>query len=203
MEKELIQRMLECARRIDRRNLQTNNGGNFSCRAPQGDLMLVKGTDVSFSTVTEDSIVYADFNGQRVSRQGPKPSKESLLHGLLYANFPEINAIMHFHSPWATAWSNCETVLENPTYHAPLKLGSVVPVFHTGSYAVPLEHAQRIIAELKENYPDAKAFLLRGHGIMAFDSSIEAATNIAELVEETAQIATIERLHRAALSALR
>jgi len=34
---------------------------------------------------------------------------------------------------------------------------------------------------------------------MAMGKDIEAATNIGELVEETAQIATIERLHKAVL----
>lgn len=191
-DKELRVKLIEAARRIDRRNMQTNNGGNFSARC--GDnRMLVKPTDVSFTDSTPEVLVYADFQGHQVF-EGKKPSKESVLHGLIYESLPEVGAIIHCHSPWATSWAESMQPLNMATYHAPLKLGEIVPVFDTNSYAVPVDEANLIVNELKQKYPGAKAFLLRRHGLMALGKDVSEAVNVAELVEETAMIAMLNHL---------
>ena len=187
----LIASLLEAARRIDQRNLQTNNGGNFSARA-DGDTMLIKASEISFADAAEADVVPADFHGTALSAR--KPSKEGVLHGAIYAAFPQIGAIMHCHSPWATAWAESMRPLPHATHHAPLKLGDVVPVFDTNSYAVSAESTAEIIAALQALEPLPRAFLLRRHGVVAMGSTIQQAVNIAELVEETAQIAILTRL---------
>ena len=193
-DKQLREKLIDAAGRIDRRNLQTNNGGNFSGRCGE-NRMLVKPSDVSFSEATPEGLVYADFNGLALL-DGLKPSKESILHGLIYENFPQIGAIMHCHSPWATAWAESMLPLDFCTYHAGLKLGACVPVFDTESYAVPPEKAIKIIDELHTKYPEPKAFLLRRHGVMAMGKDVIEAVNIAELVEETAMIAMLSKMCR-------
>jgi len=192
--KDLREKLIEAARRIDRRNLQTNNGGNFSARC-DNDRMLVKPSDVSFLEATPEELVYADFKGVALIK-GLKPSKESVLHGLIYENFLQIGAIMHCHSPWATAWAESILPLDFCTYHAGLKLGDCVPVFDTKSYAVPVEKAVTIIDELRNKYPETKAFILRRHGLVAMGRDVVEAVNIAELVEETAMIAMLSRMCR-------
>jgi L-ribulose-5-phosphate 4-epimerase len=187
----LIFEMLAAARRIDRRNLQTNNGGNFSARAGDG-IMLIKASEVSFSTAVGTDIVPADFCGAALSAR--TPSREGVLHGAIYRAFPQVRAIMHCHSPWATAWAESMLPLAHATHHAPLKLGEVVPVFDTSSYAVSAESTAGIITALEEMASFPKAFLLRRHGVVAMDTTMEKAANIAELVEETAQIAILTRL---------
>lgn len=191
-EKGLREKMIEAARRIDRRNLQTNNGGNFSARCG-GSMMLVKPSDVSFGRVSPEGLVYADFRGNAVS-EGLKPSKESVLHGFIYESFPQVGAIMHCHSPWATAWAESMLPLAFSTYHSEMKLGNAVPVFDTGSYAVAEEKAALIVSELRNSYPGTKAFLLRRHGVMALGKDVDEAADIAELVEETAMIAMLIRM---------
>jgi L-ribulose-5-phosphate 4-epimerase len=109
---ELRKQLIEAAVRIERRNMQTNNGGNFSARC--GDQMLIKPTDVSFITAVAEELVYADHKGRAVD-PGPKPSKEAILHGLLYSNFEEVGAIMHCHSPWATTWAESMQPLDYST----------------------------------------------------------------------------------------
>lgn len=193
-DKYLREKLIDAARRIDRRNLQTNNGGNFSARCGE-NRMLVKPSDVTFSEAIPEGLVYADFKGIPLF-DGLKPSKESVLHGLIYENFTQIGAIMHCHSPWATAWAESMLPLDFCTYHAGLKLGDCVPVFDTESYAVPVEKAVIIIDELLKNYHGTKAFLLRRHGLMAMGNDVVEAVNIAELVEETAMISMLSRMCR-------
>jgi L-ribulose-5-phosphate 4-epimerase len=188
IKKELI----AAAKRFYEAKFQTGNGGNLSARVPQKDCMIVKATDVSFGELDESSLVVCDFDGN-VIEGTQKPSKESLLHGALYKKAPWCQAIMHCHSPWAVGWAARNSELEFATYHAGLKLKAPVRVFDTKSYAVPPECFARILS-LFDEYPESRAFLLKGHGQVALGKDVRDAAFNAELVEETAQIAVIGKM---------
>ena len=189
---EMMQDLVSAAKRFYTACFQTGNGGNLSARYPGKDWMIVKGTEVAFSELSEKTLVVTDFDGNVISGS-VKASKEALLHGALYKRLPEVKAIMHCHSPWATAWASTGKPLPFATYHSAIKLKGEVAVFDSGTYAVPPDFFQVILAHF-DRYPEAKAFLLKGHGQVALGKSIKDAANNAELVEETAQIAAIAGL---------
>ena len=180
------------ARRFYRLKYQMSNGGNLSARLPGREAMLVKATDVDFSRVAPDTLALTDLEGKLLEGE-VRPSKEALLHGTLYAAFPEVGAIMHCHSPWATAWAAKHDSLLFSTHHSRLKLKGYCPVFDTESYVVPQTFFPQIIREIRE-HPGMNSFLLRGHGQMTLGKDIREAAALAELVEETAQIALLARL---------
>lgn len=111
----------------------------------------------------------------------------------LYRFFPELNCIVHCHSPWATSWAATLKELPHATYHSAIKLGAVISVFDTGSYLVPVEFFPKIIETLHANM-NPKAFLLKGHGQIALGATPYEAFYNAELVEETAHIAIASAL---------
>jgi len=189
---EIIQDLIQMAKRFHDACFQTGNGGNLSARYPGKDWMIVKGTDVAFSEVSEETLVITDFEGNVISGS-IKASKEALLHGALYKRLPEAKAIMHCHSPWATGWASTGKPLEFATYHSALKLKGEVAVFDSGTYAVLVDFFPVILAHF-DRCPEAKAFLLKGHGQVTIGKNIKDAAYNAELVEETAQIAVIARL---------
>lgn len=167
--------------------MQTGNGGNLSARVPGSDHMVVKASGAAFSTSEPEDMVIADFDGSLVEGK-KKPSRESLLHGALYRAFPGLGSIVHCHSPWATGWAATLRPLPHATYHSAIKLGSLIPVFDTGSYVVPESFFPKIIAALRAD-AKTKAFLLKGHGQVALGTTPFEAFYNAELVEETAHIA--------------
>jgi L-ribulose-5-phosphate 4-epimerase len=183
--------MIATARRFYDAKLQMNTGGNLSARFPGKDLMIVKAREVSFLHLDEDTLVTCDFDGNLIEGE-IKPSKEALLHGAIYKAVPWVQAVMHCHSPWATGWAASGKALQFSTYHSALKLKAPVPTFDSESYAVPKEYFPRILAHF-EAYPDARAFLLKGHGQVALGASVWEAAFNAELVEETAWIALVSR----------
>lgn len=189
---QMIADLSKVAHRFSDSGMQWSNGGNLSARIPGEELMLVKATDVAFSQICKKTLVVTDFEGNVVEGSG-KPSKESLLHGFLYKKMPDIQAIMHCHSPWATSWAATRQNLPASTYHSVLKLGGNVPVFDTKSYIVPSDFFPKILTYF-ESYPGTKAFLLAGHGQVTLGKSVVDAAFLAELVEETAQIAILSRL---------
>ena len=186
---ELAEEMLLSAHKFYSLRYQMSDGGNLSARIPGTAFMLVKGTNMDFGSLTVEALVVADFDG-RLVEGSIAPSKESRLHAAIYRAFPDIGAIMHCHSPWATAWAARHEALEFSTHHARMKLGEHCPVIDTQSYAVKEEHFDRIIAMMRQ-HARMKAFLLRGHGQVAWGSNMREAAMTAELVEETAQIARL------------
>lgn len=189
---EICSELIAAARRCSESGMQSGNGGNFSARIPGTEEMYVKARDTAFAEVSERSVVRTDYDGNLL--EGVlRPSKESLLHGVIYRACPDIHAIMHCHSPYATAWASTGMPLPFSTYHSRLKLKSTVSVFDTKSYVVPESYFPQILS-LFEEKPETTAFLLRGHGLVAVGKTVREALFRAELIEETAQIAILERL---------
>ena len=188
---ELVGSIILAARKMYNFRYEMSDGGNLSVRVPGKNWMIVKGTNVAFDEVDATSLVVVDFDGNIVEGS-VKPSKESLLHGAIYKALLHVNAIMHCHSPFATAWAAEHESLEFSTYHAREKLG-FCPVLDTHSYVVPREFFPSIIELFKEN-EKMKSFILRGHGQVTVGITMRNASYLAELVEETAQISVLSRI---------
>ena len=184
--------VIEAAARAYRRGIQTGNGGNLSARLPGRDLMVVKPSGVSFIDCNESNLVDTDFDGKVVAGSG-KASREALLHGVLYRNVPSIGGVVHCHAPWAISWSFSRQDLPLVTHHARMKFGVPVATLDIDAPVVPPEAMPKIV-ELFAEHPTLPAFLLVGHGIVAVGKHVLAAEHVAELVEETAQIAWLGRL---------
>lgn len=186
--------MMVAAKRAYQRGIQTGSGGNFSVRVPGEELMLVKASGGSFIDVDHDGILITDFDGNLVSGDG-KPTREAVLHGYLYKSRPDIDAVMHCHAPYSIVWASNNEILENVTFHSLLKLNSECPILRIES---PMVRKQDfgMIDDMFKKYANLSAFILYKHGIVAVAKDILTAEHHAELVEETAQIASFNKIMR-------
>ncbi|HHU91236.1 MAG TPA: class II aldolase/adducin family protein [Clostridiaceae bacterium] len=184
--------MLIAAERAYTRGIQTGNGGNFSARIPNEDLMLVKASGGSFIDASHENLLITDFNGVLVEGKG-KPTREALLHGLIYKIAPHVNGIMHCHSPWSIGWASTRRNLENVTHHLQLKFGCPIVTLDIDAAVVSADHFPKIEA-IFEKYPTLPAFLLVDHGVVAVGKNIIDAEYNAELIEETAQVAFLKEI---------
>jgi L-ribulose-5-phosphate 4-epimerase len=182
-----LKEFLEIAHRAALLGLQAGTGGNISARC--GSNFLMKATRKSLYGMTEADVVLVDAEG-RVVRGSTPPTKEAGLHLNLYRLRPEVQGIVHYHAPFASAYA--------------IK-GLPIPIFS--------DHARRafprmpIVPELRDGSPELaqaveKAFqdrevklvLLAAHGLVAVGDSLLAAQTLAELAEETAKTAVAVRL---------
>jgi L-ribulose-5-phosphate 4-epimerase len=183
------------AQRAYARGIQTGSGGNLSARDIEKGHMIVKASGGSFADCTGDGegFVITDFSGKRVDEDGPKPTREVLLHGMLYSLSDKVGGVMHCHSPWAIAYAYNHDVLPMTTLHVKLKLGHDIPILDVDSPMLLEEHIP-LVRELFEKNPKLTAFILRAHGVVAVGKDILEAEHTAELIEETAQIAVLRTL---------
>jgi L-ribulose-5-phosphate 4-epimerase len=185
--KQAKQDFIEAARRAYDSGTQTGNGGNISVRIPGHNLMVAKASGVSFCESTPDNIVVTDFAGEVV--QGTlKPTREKILHGALYKQFPHMGAIVHTHSPYAIAWSFIGAELPLITKQAQLKLKYALPVLSIETPDVRVEDIP-LVYELFAKQPALVGFILQGHGLVSIAQNALEAEHNAEFIEETAKVA--------------
>ena len=190
--RRLREELVLAAERAYRRGIQTGSGGNVSARIPGKDLMLVKASGSSFADSTVDGFVVTDFDGTLIEGTG-KPTREALLHGYLYRICPWLGAVVHVHSPYAIAWASTGKALPRTTWHSKLKLPADIPTLDVASPMVRIEDFPLVKAAY-DLVPDLPAFLLVDHGVVACAADPVNAEHVAELVEETAQVALLKAL---------
>lgn len=172
-----------CKKIYDKGYTQTS-GGNVSCRVPGTDLVAIKKTAISMGEMTEADVLIVDQNANLVDGEG-KPSKEVNFHLAILRARPECNAVVHCHPNYATSIANGMIDLPLVTVTARKALGPKVPVVKTA-----LAGTMELCNYVEEAYlanPDIKAILMEEHGICTAGVTLEAAYNLADLLEATAQ----------------
>lgn len=173
------QQLLSCSQQLASLGLNRGTSGNASLRATNahgqpGFLITPSGMAVEKMTLAD--LVWMDFDG---NASGIKPpSSEWRFHLDILRHKPEVNAVVHTHSMFATTLSTLRRDI--PPFHYMIALvgGDSVrcaPYALFGSQALS-DHA---LIALKER----KACLLANHGMIAVGASMEQALNMTQEVE--------------------
>ena len=174
------------ARAMKAQRLVAGTSGNVSARHARG--LLITPTRRGYDTLRARDIALISLSGERLGRGSLEPSIEWPTHAAIYNARPDVGAIVHTHSPWATARSfnsdPLEVVTEERNYYS-LDSVPVVPQQPSGSFDLARAVTSEALA--------ADAMLLAGHGVIAFASSPVAALELCAVVEHLAQVDEILR----------
>ena len=190
--KKIAEKLAKASKLAYNRGIQTGSGGNVSARIPNTETMLLKASGGSLGECTTDSFLITDFEGNLIKGEG-KPTREALLHGYIYKNRPDVNAVVHVHSPYAISWSSSKKDLPLVTWHSKLKNPEGFPTLDIHAAMVRPEDIP-MVDELFQKSPNIGAFLLADHGVVAMGKDPLAAEHLAELVEETAKVAIFNKI---------
>ena len=173
------------ARSMFDRGLTHGSTGNISAKLDDGWLLTPTGS--SLGTLDPARLSKLDWQGNLIS--GDKPSKENFLHLAMYQERANTNigAVIHLHSTHSVAVSvlaelNPDDVLPPITAYYVMRIGSLplVPYFAPGD--MQLADAVRRFAGKHH------ALLLANHGPVVAGSSLSAAADATEELEETAKL---------------
>jgi L-fuculose-phosphate aldolase len=95
-------RVIEAARRLGPEGLVVGAAGNVSLRCGAG--ILITPTRLAYESMASADLVLVSTAGERLAGALP-PSRELPLHLAIYRARPDVGALVHTHSPCATAWS--------------------------------------------------------------------------------------------------
>ena len=189
---KIAEKLVIASKRAYTRGIQTGSGGNVSARIPGTETMLVKASGGSLGDCTPEGFLITDFDGNLIEGTG-KPTREALLHGYIYKLREDVNAVVHVHSPYAIGWSSSKKDLPLVTWHSQLKMPADIPTLDVHAAMVRPEDVP-MVEEMFKKCPTTPAFILADHGVVAMGKDPLAAEHTAELIEETAQVAIMDKL---------
>ncbi len=156
-------------------------GGNVSARDPESGLVVIKPSGVLYDELRPEDHVVVNLEGEIVEGS-LKPSSDTASHLYIYRNRPDVNGVVHTHSPYATAFA---------------AVGRPIPVYLTAiadEFGGPIPCAgfaliggEEIGRQVVEHIGTSAAVLLKNHGVFTVGKSVRDAVKAAVMVEDVAR----------------
>ena len=194
-EKQLREQISELGKSLYERGLAHGSAGNISVKLADGNLLLTP-TNSCLGRLDPARISKLDGSGKLID--GDPPSKEAFLHLAMYQERPKSEAVVHLHSLHAVAVSclhdlNADDVFPPITAYAIMQVGklALVPYYPPGDAS---------LADTVRKFAGKHhAVLLANHGPVVAGSSLTAAVNAIEELEQTAHLMLLLQGRRARL----
>ncbi|RPI86950.1 MAG: hypothetical protein EHM41_06675 [Chloroflexi bacterium] len=182
---ELRQKVLYTANLLPKYNLVWMAGGTVCARDPQSGYVVVTPSGLPYTDLSPEDMIVTDTN-LRVIEGKYRPSVAlNLWTGFLTAR-PYIHAVIHTHSPYATAFSIADQPIPIVTETMADWFGAPIPV-------APYLHVEdeRFASLPVEILGDGYAVLLGQHGPIVVGETLERALERAVTLEEAAHTYSI------------
>ncbi|MTE15387.1 class II aldolase/adducin family protein [Nocardia aurantiaca] len=134
-----------------------------------------------------DQVAVVGVDGQVLGGRLQSASTEIVnMHGVVYRTRPEVGAVLHTHSPAATAFAVAHQPLPCRT-EPMLRFGQAeeVPVVPWGPRGSDV--SVRGISEILAQRPTTSAVLLANHGLLVFGPDPRQAADLLTAIEESAE----------------
>ena len=158
--------------------------GNLSARADGIDLVVITPTSLPYDTMTEEDLVVVNLNGEIVSGKH-QPSIECSMHLGVYRARPELRALVHTHSKYATTVSLIKELDIMPAIDTEqsLYLGgdiNIVPFAFPGS--------KELAEYVKEGIGTNAGLLMANHGALGVGISMKDAVIASDIIERNSEM---------------
>ncbi len=186
---DLRNQIIEYSLKLNSTNLSPLRSGNISVRAKEDDKdgYLITPSGKKYETLKPEDIVFMGLNEEiEKNDSNNNPSSEWRFHRDIYVDKKNALAIVHAHSPHATAVSSHGKAI--PSFHYMIALAG-------GEDIKCAEYATFGTEELSKNVlkalQDRCACLMSNHGQVAFGKNLEQAFELAQEVENICHQYTI------------
>ena len=183
---EIKDEICSVGRKLWLRGFVDGNGGNISYRIGENEIICTP-TLLSKFDMTPNDLCLIDMAGNQLAGR-ERPTSEVRLHLEAYRNVPQAKAVVHCHSPYATAYAICGHV-------PPPTISSEFDVFigrvALARYETPgtLEFAETVRPYVAHH----NAILLGNHGVMCWADTPTHAEWYVENLEAFCQTFLIAR----------
>jgi len=188
---EARHQLVEMHQELVRYNLVAWTAGNVSARArgPEGDVMVIKPSGVSYRDLTAAAMIVCDLDGVVLSGD-LAASSDTAAHAYVYRHRPEVGGVVHTHSAYATAWAARGEPVPCVLTAIADEFGGEIPV---GPFAlIGGDDIGRGIVETLTGHR-SKAVLMRSHGVFAVGRGPRDAVKAAVMCEDAARTVHLAR----------
>ena len=161
--------------------------GNISVRTRKNFIMTTA-TGVCKGRLTNKDLVKVDFKGKIIDGK-KKPSGELKLHMYIYSQRKDINAIVHTHPKFTSAFAASGIALDKPVLpEIYLKFKKI----HLARYSTPT--TDEVPLSISGYVKDFNAVLLANNGLVTYGKTLEEAYFLTEKAEQFAEISFYARM---------
>jgi L-fuculose-phosphate aldolase len=162
--------------------LVRGTSGNVSVRDAATGAIAITPTGVAYPGMRAADVAVLGPDGDQLDG-ALKPTSELALHLAVYRDRPDVGAVVHTHSMFATTFAVLGEEIP-PVHYLLVRAGSSVPVAPYARYGTT-ELAESCVRALGDGF----AVLLANHGVVAVGADLAAAMAVAEAIEYTAELA--------------
>ena len=181
--------IIEYSLKLNSTNLSPLRSGNISVRAKEDDKdgYLITPSGKKYETLKPEDIVFMSLNEEiEKNYSGNNPSSEWRFHRDIYVKKKDAQAIVHAHSPHATAVSSHGKTIPPFHYMIALAGGEDIKCADYATFGTE-ELSNNVIKALEKR----SACLMSNHGQVAFGKNLEDAFELAQEVENICHQYTI------------
>lgn len=178
---ELKQELIKYGRLAGEKNFTPGVSGNISARYAN-DKVLITASGTANGYLKEDDFTLIDFDCN-ILEGGRKPSSEKLVHIEFYKMRPDINYILHVHSPYLSSFASAGKALDEPIMAENVFYFGHIPLAEYG-----LPSSRDLVEKTAKYFKDFNAVLMANHGFIVGSNTIEDAYLKLELAESYAQV---------------
>ncbi len=165
--------------------------GHISVRDPANPQRFFIARSMAPALVQADDILACDLDSNVIDERGRKTYLERFIHGEIFKLRPDVNAVIHSHSPSVIPFGVTGARLR-PICHMSGFLGATTPVFEirhaAGEDSDLLVRSHALGKALAEVLGPNPVALMRGHGSVAVGSSIKQVVYRAIYTESNARL---------------
>jgi len=178
--KKIRTEITELSKKISNSGMNLGTWGNLSARV-NTDIIAITPSGIEYDKMLAQDIVIVNTDG--IVIEGDKRASIELpLHSEIYRNKTEVNAIIHTHSVFCTAFAiarkpipaSCEDMIQ--------VVGGQIDV---ADYFLP--GSKQLAIEVVDKLGNKNAILLANHGLLTVAEDLSEAYKIVQIVEKSAQ----------------
>ena len=179
--KKNIDEIIKISNEIYDKGLVSGKAGNISVRfkGEIGDIIAITPTLKSLSKLNEEDIVLVDLDGNVLTKG--KPSSEVNMHLEIYKKRPDVNGIVHTHSPYATGFAHSSKKIKRYEGFGEIK----TPYLAEIDYEKP--GSDELAKSASEGLGSEDVLVLKKHGVICVSDNLKEAELLAVFVEEIAK----------------
>jgi L-fuculose-phosphate aldolase len=180
-ERKLREAIIARARSMNASGLNHGTAGNISVR--YGGQMLITPSATPYEDLTPEMIAAMPLEGDYGAWSGPlKPSVEWRFHLDILRSRPDVNAIVHAHSPYATVLAIARKII--PACHYMIAAFGGIDIRCAGYARYGTKELSELAIAALQN---RNGCLLANHGMIAVGSSLDKAMWLAIELEQIAK----------------
>lgn len=176
------ERVAKFSQRMAASHLVLGTWGNVSCRLPRENMVVITPSGVPYENLRPNMTVVLNRQGG-VEEGELKPSSEAKVHLAIYDARSDVGAVVHTHSPFASALAVAQAPIPPILEDMAALIGGEVSV---AQYA--MAGSDQLATYTVQALGDRNAVLLANHGVVAVGRDLDEAFSVCMMVERCAHI---------------